>query len=194
MRITVFTLSLAMAYWACVGASRAGEMERFPQVQYAEAAEEPAELTGAVDLDEEIPWYEEIVTPRQWFDAPAFGHYGQADALWLARIHDVSRPIAVQIPNTTIPVLSSQQAGLADKFDLGTLFTLGCQLDKVAAVELTFFGFNDWNSQAAVTAPGTLILAGTLSPFTNDFNGAQRMSINYSARLFNAEANYKQTI
>ena len=39
-----------------------------------------------------------------------------------------------------------------------------------------------------------LFRSGSLSPFTNDFNFADRMTINYSARLFNAEANYKQTI
>jgi hypothetical protein len=91
--------------------------------------------------------------------------------------------------------LSSQDAGLANRFGLGTLFTLGYQLDKVAATELTFFGFNDWNNSASVVDPTSfLILGGTLSPFTNDFQFADRMTITYSSRLFNAEANYKQTI
>jgi hypothetical protein len=187
-------MSLAAALCSGVGAVHAAELDRVQYVQDTDddgSADEPA----IVALSDEIPWYEEIVTPPHWFDAPAFGAYGQADALWLARAHNVERTLVVKSPNDNIPALSAQDASLTGKFDLGTLFTLGYQLDKVAAVELTFFGFQDWDSSASVSDPtNNLHLAGTLSPFTNDFQGADRMTITYSSRLFNAEANYKQTI
>src|SRR5262249_2006998 len=142
--------------------------------------------TGIADVGDEIPWYEEFVTPQHWFDVPSYGFYGQADALWLARAHNVERGLAVQIPNTNPPVLSAQDGSLTGKFDLGALFTIGFQLDKVAATEFTFFGFQDWSNSASVFDPtNNLHLAGTLSPFTNDFAFAQRMTISYSSRVYN---------
>jgi hypothetical protein len=194
MRNTVFMLSLAAAFCGGLDAVRADDLERVQYVQDTDddgSADEP----GSIAMSDAIPWYEEVVTPQHWFDAPAFGVYGQADALWLARIHSVDRPLVVQIPNTNVPLLSAQDASLTGRFDIGTLFTLGYQLDKVAATELTFFGFNNWNSSASVFDPtGFLHLAGTLSPSTNDFAFADRMTITYSSRFFNAEANYKQNI
>jgi hypothetical protein len=195
MRSTVLMLSLAAAFCGGLGAVRAGDLERIQYVPDTDG-EGSADEPGIVALsDDELPWYEEILTPPHWFDAPAYGAYAQADALWLMRSHNVERPLVVQIPNTNVPVLSAQDASLIGKFDLGTLFTLGYQLDKVAAVELTFFWFNNWSSSASVFDPtNNLHLAGTLSPFTNDFAFADQMTITYSSRLFNAEANYKQTI
>src|SRR5262245_43189104 len=120
--------------------------------------------------------------------------YGHADALWLARVHNVERPLVLQVPSDTA-VLTAQDASLTGKYDLGAMFTIGFQLDKVAATEFTFFGLQDWSSSASVFDPtNNLHLAGTLSPFTNDFAFAQRMPIDYSSHVYNAEANYKQTI
>jgi hypothetical protein len=195
MRSTVFALSLA---WACccgLSLAHADEPGRLSGGPFSVPDDGVAEdEAGVADLCDEIPWYEEFVTPRQWFDVPDYGFYGQADALWLARVHNVERPLVVQIPSNA-PVLSAQDASLTNRYDLGVLATIGYQLDKVAATELTFFGFHDWDSSASVTDPtGNLHLAGTLSPFTNDFALADQVTITYSSRLYNAEANYKQTI
>ena len=195
MRSTVFALSLA---WACCGGlhlAHADEPERLSNGPFSAPDDAVADDdAGFAGLNDDIPWYEEFVTPRHWFDVPAYGFYGQADALWLARAHNVERPLVLQAP-TDAAVLSAQDASLTGRYDLGGLFTVGFQLDKVAATEFTFFGLQDWSSSATVIDPtSNLHLAGTLSPFTNDFAGADQMTITYSSRVYNAEANYKQTI
>jgi hypothetical protein len=64
----------------------------------------------------EIDYY---TTPARWFDFPRYGTYFQADALWLARTHEVSRPLVVTLPPGSQTVLSSQDASLSH-------FQLGC--------------------------------------------------------------------
>jgi len=194
MRSTVFALSLALACCGGLHLAHADEPERLSDGAFAAPDDGAADEAGFSCMEDEIPWYEEFVTPRHWFDAPAYGFYGQADVLWLARVHNVERPLVLQAP-TDAAVLSAQDASLTGRYDLGALFTVGFQLDKVAATEFTFFGFQDWSSSATVIDPGNnLHLAGTLSPFTNDFAGADQATITYSSRVYNAEANYKQTI
>src|SRR5205085_500615 len=115
-------------------------------------------------------------------------------ALWLARFHQVQEPLVVQ-GNANTVVLTTQDANLSNKLNLGGILTVGFNFDQVSAFEFTYFGLNHWSNTATVTDPaGKLQLAGSLPSFTQDFAFANKMVFDYKSRFQNAEGNYKQTI
>jgi hypothetical protein len=214
MRSTLLSVSLTMALWGSLPAAQADdfgefssepssaepvsfdpfESEQVVRAQYGGPAEyATGEDPAFADLAD--AGADDVVSPAQWFDFPQYGTYFQADALWLARAHNVDRPLVVTLPPGSQTVLSSQDASLTDRYRPGLLLTLGFRFTQVAAVEFTYFGLNVWNNSATVTsAGGNLGLAGTLLTGTNDFIFADRVTYDYGASIQNAEANYKQTI
>src|SRR5579872_2845436 len=167
MRITALTLSLTIAF--CGGvvarADEDDEAETLQLTQYNTPWDGTADASNAVDfVDDAGPVTGgQVVTPRTWFEPPAYSTYFQADALWLARIHDVDRTLFVELPPASTTALTTGNAGLADKFRLGAMFTLGINFDQVSSFEGTYFGLNQWQSHAQVFNPnGSLGLAGTL--------------------------------
>lgn len=194
MRCMVLTLSLTIALGGGLAAARADEPDPIALVDYTEPTEDSGEVYDTdgslLDASPGDDW----AMPRQWFDSPNYGTYVQIDALWLARANSVNRKIAVELPGNT-QKLNARDASLSDSLDIGQMYTLGYRFDKISAIEATFFGFNDWNNSATAFDPtGNLGLAGTLQLATTDFIFADRMTINYSSSLYNAEVNYKQTI
>src|SRR5258708_6594221 len=148
MRSTVLALSMTIAFLGGLAPARADETDELSLVQYTtedDADEDAGPLNDSGLVDE-------FVTPRQWFDTPAYGTYFQADALFLARGHDVDRTIIVQLPSNT-PLVDAKDVGLTDKFAAGAMFTLGWRLDQVATVEATYFGLNTWKSSTQVVSP-----------------------------------------
>src|SRR5258708_17805602 len=196
MQSTILKLSLVVALCAAPGLARADDSEEFSLAQYAVAADDVDDETDGSLLTDESDPVATVLTPQHWFDAPDYKTYFQADAIWLSRLNNSdSRPIAVLLPAMTATVLTSDAASLQNKFQLGGLFTLGFNLDNVAAVEATYFGLNHWKNSASVFDPlGNLGLAGPVLNATTDFAFADRMQIDYSSRIHNGESNYKQTI
>jgi len=195
MQSPLLKLSLVVALCAATGLARADDTEEFSLAQYAVPAESFDGSDGSFIADDGDVG-SACLTPEHWFDAPTYKTYFQADALWLSRINNTdNQTIAVLLPAGTVPVMNTDDASLQNKFQLGGLFTLGCNLDNVAALEFTYFGLNHWKNSATVTDPaGTLGLAGPVLNSTVDFAFADRMTIDYSSRIHNAEGNYKQTI
>ncbi len=196
MRSTILKMSLVVAVCAAPGLARADDGDEFSLAQYAVPADGSDDESDGSFLTDEGDPAATVLTPQHWFDIPTYKTYFQADAIWLSRINNSdSRPIAVLLPAGTPTVLTTDAASLQNKFQLGGLFTLGFNLDNVAAVEATYFGLNHWKNSATVTDPaGTLGLAGPVLNATTDFAFADRMQIDYSSRIHNAEINYKQTI
>ncbi|MGE5194305.1 MAG: hypothetical protein ACM3U2_17585 [Deltaproteobacteria bacterium] len=208
MRSTLFSMSMTMALFAGLPVAQAGEVDPFlaeepiSRVQYSvpgnfSAPDEP----GVVDLSESgfddmsQAWDQQVVPQEHWFDLPKYGMYFQGDALWLARIHSVDRPLVVTLPPGSQTVLTAQDAPLTDFYRPGMMLTLGYRIDQVSAFEFTYFGLNEWNSSATAASPaGNLGLAGTLQTTTQDFIFADRITFEYGSSIQNAEANYKQTI
>jgi hypothetical protein len=199
MRRTLFSVTLTMALWGGLPAAHADEWEPFSSASILRGQSSmstddfDADDSGVADVSPFAT--EDAVTPDQWFDRPRYGAYFQADALWLARAHQVDRPIAVTLPAGSAAVLSSQDADITGNFRVGMMLTLGFRFDQVSAVEFTYFGLNEWHNNAIVTSPtGALGLVGTLQTVTQDFIFADRIAFDYGASIQNAEANYKQTI
>lgn len=210
MRSTILTLSMTMVVFSGLNMAQAQESTSVEQAQYQQAQstsfwQESNEDSGGLNLgDDSAPGdlspgrYE--VRPRYWFLPPNYATYIQADALWLTRIHNPADQPIGELLNGSMPVLSTGQVSLQNNYALGGIFTLGFNLDQVASLEATYFGLNSWSNSAQATAdptaipPNLLGLAGNLKNGTTDFIFADRMSINYSSQIHNAEGNYKQTI
>src|SRR5258708_3061034 len=152
MRSTVLALSVTIAFWGGLAPARADESDEFSLAQYTTTAHDAHEHGGPLGLTDDPGLMEEVITPRQWFNTPAYGTYFQADALFLARGHDVDRTIIVQLPSNT-PLVDARDVGLTDKFAPGAMFTLGMRLNQVATVEATYFGLNTWKSSTQVVSP-----------------------------------------
>jgi len=203
MRITVLTLSLTMALVGGLASARADDIDDEPDDESSELelaqynrSWNPGGAPTADGFDVAPGGFDDGAPPiRSWFDPPDYGTYFQVDALFLARFHDVERPLVVTLPPGSVTALSSQDVSLKDKFSPGLLATLGFNLNRVSAVEFTYFGLNDWDTQRSIFDPtANLGLAGTLQLTTTDFIFADRFTVFYSSHVNNAEANYKQTI
>src|SRR5690348_9409086 len=113
MRITVLTLSLTMALFSGVVGARADEMDddfeegpgRYELTQYNRFNPNAPPAGGYTvdDLGDADGVEEGVVGPGSWFAPPAYGTYFQVDALWLARFHNVDRPLVVNLTdNSTV--------------------------------------------------------------------------------------------
>jgi hypothetical protein len=201
MRSTLFSVTLTMAVLGGLPAAHADEGEPFSSAPILRAQDSVAgddfgsDDAGVTDVSSFAA--DSFVTPDHWFDSPQYGAYFQADALWLARVHQVDRPLVVTLTPASKTVLSSQDADITDNFRVGMLLTLGFRFDQISAVEFTYFGLNEWHNNAIVTSPApapVLALPGTLPTVTQDFVFANQVAYDYGASIQNAEANYKQTI
>jgi hypothetical protein len=120
--------------------------------------------------------------------------YATANALWLSRERVKDNLIVVDDGNGLgTPVLSTGAFDLSN-YELGAEFSIGYQLDPVAAVELSYFGLQEWNSSASATGNNSLSLPGLLSLQLADFAFADSVLADYNSKFHNAEANYKQTM
>lgn len=128
-----------------------------------------------------------------WFAPPDYSAYFQFDALWLKRQSIPSQSVAVNLFAGLTPVITVEDVDL-DGVEPGAMFTLGFQFDQVAAVEFSYFGLQEWQNSRTATGTGNLALPGTFALVSQNFIFADSMTADYSSRIHNAEANYKQTI
>lgn len=208
MRYTVVLLSFCMALCSSALAIHADDSGgAIEPIQYVESYPDWADDFEEVDDDGMFGSDTGAYDPRyDWalsdgpldlnplYAPPEYGTYFQADVLWLSRIHSADRVVAVTLPPNSQPVLNSNDAGLTGLFRPGALLTIGKRFDQVSALELTFFGFNEWEGGAQATGNGDLALPGTLANLTLDYIFADRIKFDYNSSIYNVEANYTQTI
>ncbi|MBI3864005.1 MAG: BBP7 family outer membrane beta-barrel protein [Planctomycetia bacterium] len=200
MRTTVLTWSLIIAVVCSAQSARAQGQDWLGLGQSPDgwqSSDGSGDFADDPDISADAPSF---IRPRYWFLPPKFETYFQADVLYLARFSDAGQqPIAVDLSSNTT-VMSTNDARLSNTWRPGMMFTLGVNLDQIAQVEATYWGLNTWRNGASVNIPapppltGRLGLAGDLQTHTTDFEFADRMSIDYVARMNNAEINYKQMI
>ncbi|MFN0055778.1 MAG: BBP7 family outer membrane beta-barrel protein [Planctomycetales bacterium] len=197
-------MSVVLALFGAGSTALADEPDTLELAQYSEpmfggSAEQGGESFDDEDMFSSDPRYDWDLSEgptdvNQFFATPELTHYFQADALWLARAHTVDTSVAVTLPPGSHSALSSQDASLSGQYAIGTILTLGRRIDQVSAVELTFWGFNTWDSSAQATGPGNLSIPGTLALVTQDYIFADRIKIDYNSTIYTTEANYLQSI
>jgi hypothetical protein len=200
MRYVLCSMSLLAAICSSNCPAIAQDRTEFQLMGYSQSADEFAEEGGDfedfVAADPRYDWElsDGPADVNEFFAPPDFENYFQADILWLNRFHTPNVPIAVTLPPGSSEVLNSRDASQSGMYRPGALLTLGRRFDQVSAVELTFFGFNDWKNSSEVFGPSTLSLDGPLANVTQDYIFADRILIDYESSLYNVEGNYLQTI
>lgn len=199
MRTTVLSLSVVML--SVLGgtlAARADDPQWLAAGQSPEVWEEHLDAEGAEPFADYSPDKPSWIRPRYWFLPPKYSTYLQADVLFLNRYRGAAdQAIATENPPLSEVVMTTSDASLNNNWRPGMMFTLGFNLDQIGKVEATYWGLNEWNNSATVRDNSnfpSLGLAGSLQTVTSDYQLADRMTINYSSYVNNAELNYKQTI
>src|SRR5262245_10307244 len=113
--------------------------------------------------------------------------YSQIELLTLARNNQPQERVLVQTGSGT-PVLSSNDLGSGLAPGISTM--LGHRLDGQTAIELVYFGANQWNTERAVSRTADLSLPGQLGANLNDFHLANVMEVSLRSQWHNAEVNY----
>jgi hypothetical protein len=113
--------------------------------------------------------------------------YFRVEMLALARDHDPQSRVLIQSGSGS-PVFSANDFGFPLAPGVSTL--LGHRLDGQSAIELAYFGANQWNIERTVSGPADLSLSGSLGSSLNDFNLADVMELSLRSTWHNAEVNY----
>jgi hypothetical protein len=144
----------------------------------------PADWLGESCYTNGYPMYrcEDGSCCRQWWCET---WYARAELLTLARNYSASGTIIETAGGA--PVFTGNDIGFGLAPGISTL--LGHRLDGQTAVELVYFGANQWNQEQAFAQPGNLNLPGALGTL-DDFNHANAMSVALRSQLHNAEVNY----
>jgi hypothetical protein len=72
----------------------------------------------------------------------------------------------------------------------GPRLAFGYWLNECAAVEVSYFGLHHWEDSDTAVGDNNLRLPGDLALATQDFFDADRMQLDYTSSLHNAEVNY----
>lgn len=118
--------------------------------------------------------------------------YFQAEALFLRRDNQLSNQ-AVVIDDATLATRLSTRS-LDGDTGVGQRFLLGRLLNENSAVEVSYFGINDWQSAASVADANNLDIPDPLVGHARDFDSADSMRVTNASNLHNVELNWWQTI
>jgi hypothetical protein len=200
MRTTVLTFTILTALLGSTQLARAEDNQWQFAGQSPDVREDGVYADGSTSLYDDLSadstsW----VRPRYWFLPPRISTYISTEALFLDRFGGGAKdqPIAVNNPVDSLVVMTTGNASLQGQYNPGFATTLGCNLDQIAQLEVTYWGLNSWSNSATLTDSSpfpSLGLAGTLQTVTNDFQESNRIAINYTSYIHNVEINYKQTI
>lgn len=126
------------------------------------------------------------------FVLPETRTYFEAEALFLRRDNSLkSQPVVID--DATLDVRLSTSS-LSDDDGVGQRFLLGRLLDENSAVEVVYFGINDWQSSASVADPNNLDIPNPLVVPATDFDNADAMRLTNSSHLHNVELNWWQSL
>jgi hypothetical protein len=113
--------------------------------------------------------------------------YSQVELLTLARTHQPQERVLIQT-GAGAPVLTTNDLGFGLAPGVSTM--LGHRLDGQTAIELTYFGANQWNTERQISRTGDLSLPGQLGVNLNDFHLANVMEVSLRSQWHNVEINY----
>jgi hypothetical protein len=114
--------------------------------------------------------------------------YGSAEALWLQLDHGSNGNTPVILDSASGAVLLGT-SDLNYSMEAGPRLILGRQLGETAAVELLYFGLNDWDTSRTVVGDNDLRIPGDLGLATLDFFNADELTASQSATINNVEVN-----
>ena len=120
-------------------------------------------------------------------DCPALSLYGNADVLALWRTNS-ARFQSIVIDGATGGALVTTDNM---NFDLepGARFVLGITQSSDRAIEVSYFGLQNWNASTTATGDNNLRIPGDIGLASLDFLDADRMVVSYWSNLHNAEIN-----
>ncbi|MGI9515617.1 MAG: hypothetical protein ACR2NP_01105 [Pirellulaceae bacterium] len=117
--------------------------------------------------------------------------YFQAEALFLYRTQQSDSQSLVLENQTQNELLNT------DDFDFtmnaGVRATLGLSMANCKAIELTYFGLQDWDETRIVRGNDNLRIPGDLAFTSPDFLNADQIQVDYSAHIDNGEVNLVHT-
>lgn len=135
-----------------------------------------------------------LATPlkAQSFDSalpiPEATWYGSAEAFILQLDHGANGSTPVILDSTS----GATRLGTSDltySMQTGPRLVLGRAAGDAGAVELVYFGLNDWNTSKTVTGSNDLRIPGDLGLSTLDFFNVDQLTASQSATINNVEAN-----
>lgn len=115
--------------------------------------------------------------------------YGSVEALELRRDNQTATRTIV-VDNVGAELFNTRS--LAFDVMIGQRYTAGYMFDEQTAIEATYFSIDNWSYKGLINpAPGAGIvyLPNPLAAASFDYQGAENLQMNYSARLLNAELN-----
>lgn len=122
------------------------------------------------------------------FEVGQSAWYGSAEALWLQldRGANGNTPVILNsVSNATL--LGTND--LSYSMEAGPRLILGRRVGEAAAVELVYFGLNDWDASRTVVGDNDLRIPGDLALATLDFFNADELTASQSATIDNVEVN-----
>jgi len=119
--------------------------------------------------------------------------YASAEAFLLQLNHGANGNTPVILNSTSGDTLLGTN-NLNYSMQAGPKLVLGRAMGDGGAVELVYFGLNDWNTSGTVTGNNDLRIPGDLGLSTLDFFNADQLTASQSASLNNVEANAWQRI
>jgi hypothetical protein len=114
--------------------------------------------------------------------------YGSAEALWLQLDRGTNGNTPVILDSATNATLLGTN-DLAYSMEAGPRLILGRRVGEAAAVEMLYFGLNDWDSSRTLTGNNDLRIPGDLGLATLDFFNADELTASQSATIDNVEVN-----
>ena len=125
-----------------------------------------------------------------WWRVPvSTPFYVTAEAMVLHRDNRTAdQPIVINGVNGAT-VMSTRDLGFTN-WAAGARIIAGYRLRSGAALELTYFGFQDFSTSASAANPFMLSSPAGLGIYTYDFHDANSMNVSYSSQLQNVELNY----
>lgn len=114
--------------------------------------------------------------------------YGSAEAFLLQLDHGANGSTPVILDSASGATLLGTN-DLTYSMQAGPRLVLGRAVGDAGAVELVYFGLNDWNTSRTVTGDNDLRIPGDLGLSTLDFFNVDQLTASQSATLNNVEAN-----
>ncbi len=114
--------------------------------------------------------------------------YASAEALLLQLDHGANGNTPVILDSTSGATLLGTN-DLTYSMQAGPKLVLGRAVGDAGAIELVYFGLNDWNTNTTVNGSNDLRIPGDLGLSTFDFFNVDQLTASQSATLNNVEAN-----
>lgn len=184
-RLDYFSLWLVLVALAVTASGQEPVLTGLPNPEAEIAGAPPQDWLSDASYANCYPMYrcEDGSCCNQWWCET---WYTRVELLTLARNYNAQDRTIIQT-GAGDDVLSSNEIGFGLAPGISVL--CGHRLDGQTALELVYFGANQWNQAQAFARPADLSLPGQLGAL-DDFNLANAMTFSLRSQLHNAEVNY----